>query len=106
MNDRPVTPALAAREPFGATNEPVPAATKLRHRVAALWGAEVADRMVDVEDVRGTIQVSGLAERPADVGTASRRTFVTVNGRPLRTLMIGEMLHPLMIPFRMLLPPR
>jgi DNA mismatch repair enzyme (predicted ATPase) len=28
--------------------------------------------------------VSGLVERPADVGTASRRTFVTVNGRPIR----------------------
>ena len=61
------------------------AATRtLRDRVAALWGAGVADRMVDVEDVRGAIQVSGLAERPADVGTASRRTFITVNGRVIR----------------------
>ena len=40
--------------------------------------------MLDVEDVRGTIHVSGLAERPADVGTASRRTFLTVNGRAVR----------------------
>ena len=40
--------------------------------------------MVDVEDVRGAVQVSGLVERPADVGTASRRTFLTVNGRPIR----------------------
>jgi DNA mismatch repair protein MutL len=62
----------------------LPAATTLRDRVAALWGAGVADRMVDVEDVRGPIQVSGLAERPADVGTASRRTFITVNGRVVR----------------------
>ena len=62
----------------------LPAATTLRDRVAALWGAAVADRMVDVEDVRGAIQVSGLAERPGDVGTASRRTFVTVNGRVVR----------------------
>jgi DNA mismatch repair protein MutL len=30
------------------------------------------------------VQVSGLVERPADVGTASRRTFLTVNGRPIR----------------------
>jgi DNA mismatch repair protein MutL len=62
----------------------LPAAATLRDRVAALWGASVADRMVDVEDVRGAIQVSGLAERPGDVGTASRRTFLTVNGRPIR----------------------
>jgi len=62
----------------------LPAAASLRDRVAALWGGAVADRMVDVEDVRGTIQVSGLAERPGDVGTASRRTFITVNGRVVR----------------------
>ena len=62
----------------------LPSAATLRDRVAALWGAAVADRLVDVEDVRGAIQVSGLAERPGDVGTASRRTFLTVNGRPIR----------------------
>jgi DNA mismatch repair protein MutL len=62
----------------------LPAAHSLRDRVAALWGSSVADRMVDVDDVRGTIHVSGLAERPGDVGTASRRTFLTVNGRPIR----------------------
>ena len=62
----------------------LPSAASLRDRVTALWGASVADRMVDVEDVRGAIQVSGLAERPGDVGTASRRTFLTVNGRPIR----------------------
>jgi DNA mismatch repair protein MutL len=59
-------------------------AASLRDRVAALWGANAADRLLDVEDVRGSIQVSGLVERPADVGTASRRTFLTVNGRPVR----------------------
>ena len=62
----------------------LPAAHALRDRVAALWGAGVADHMVDVEDVRGAIHVSGLAERPSDVGTASRRTFLTVNGRVIR----------------------
>jgi len=62
----------------------LPAARSLRDRVATLWGAAAADRLVDVEDVRGTVQVSGLVERPADVGTASRRTFLTVNGRPIR----------------------
>jgi DNA mismatch repair protein MutL len=68
----------------GKTALALPAAASLRDRVAALWGAGAADRLLDVEDVRGMIQVSGLVERPADVGTASRRTFVTVNGRPIR----------------------
>jgi DNA mismatch repair protein MutL len=62
----------------------LPPARSLRDRVAALWGASAADRLLDVEDVRGAIQVSGLVERPADVGTASRRTFIAVNGRPIR----------------------
>ena len=62
----------------------LPAAASLRDRVAALWGASAADRLLDVEDVRGAIQVSGLVERPSDVGTASRRTFVSVNGRAIR----------------------
>lgn len=62
----------------------LPAAPSLRDRVAALWGASFADRLIDVEDVRGAVQVSGLTERPSDVGTASRRTFLTVNGRPVR----------------------
>ena len=68
----------------GKTALTLPAASSLRDRVAALWGAAAADRLVDVEDVRGAVQVSGLVERPGDVGTASRRTFLTVNGRPIR----------------------
>jgi DNA mismatch repair protein MutL len=68
----------------GKTAFALPAAHSLRERVASLWGADVADRMVDVEDVRGTMHISGLAERPGDVGTASRRTFITVNGRVVR----------------------
>jgi DNA mismatch repair protein MutL len=84
------TVALTRRDVrFTVTNDgrqamALPAARSLRDRVAALWGASAADRMVDVEDVRGAVHVSGLAERPADVGTASRRTFLTVNGRPIR----------------------
>jgi len=62
----------------------LPAAVDLRTRVAALWGADAADRLVDVDDVQGAIRVSGLVERPSEVGTAGRRTFVTVNGRAIR----------------------
>ena len=62
----------------------LPAASSLRARLAALWGGTYAERLLDVDDVRGTTRVSGLVERPADVGTAGRRVFVSVNGRAVR----------------------
>ncbi len=62
-----------------------PAAT-LRDRIAALWGAGSAARFLDVDAVTGPIRVSGLAERPSEVGTASRRTALIVNGRSVRDL--------------------
>jgi len=62
----------------------LPPAPSLRARVGALWGASFAERLVDVDDVSGEVHVSGLVERPADVGTASRRLFLSVNGRAIR----------------------
>ncbi len=62
----------------------LPPASSLRARLAALWGGSYAERFLDVDDVRGSTRVSGLVERPADVGTASRRVFLAVNGRPVR----------------------
>jgi DNA mismatch repair protein MutL len=62
----------------------LPRATTLRARLAALWGAPVADRLLDVDDVSGPVHVSGLIERPADVGASGRRVFIAVNGRPVR----------------------
>ena len=62
----------------------LPATHSLRERIAALWSAEYASRFVGVDDVVGAIHVSGLAERPADVGMASRRVHVAVNGRAIR----------------------
>jgi DNA mismatch repair protein MutL len=56
----------------------------LRERIAALWTADYAARFVKVDDLSGPIHVSGLAERPADVGMASRRVHITVNGRAIR----------------------
>jgi DNA mismatch repair protein MutL len=61
-----------------------PRATSLRERVAAVWGDGVADAFVEVDDVRGPVRVHGLAEKPGDVGTASRRTWLAVNGRVIR----------------------
>ena len=62
----------------------LPPAHHLRERVAALWSADYAARFVGVDDVSGPIHVRGLAERPADVGMASRRVHLTVNGRAIR----------------------
>ena len=59
-------------------------ASALRERVAALWSADYAARFVGVDDVNGAIHVTGLAERPAEVGMASRRVHLAVNGRAIR----------------------
>lgn len=62
----------------------LPPAPSLQSRLAGLWGAPFAERLVPVDDVHGAIHVSGLIERPADVGTSGRRLFLTVNGRAIR----------------------
>ncbi len=62
----------------------LPRAASLRERIAALWGVSAADALVAVDDVAGPIRVSGLVQRPADVGLSSRRVFLTVNGRAVR----------------------
>lgn len=61
-----------------------PPAESLRVRLSALWGVQYADALLEVDDVAGPIHVSGLVERPADVGTATRRAFLSVNGRAIR----------------------
>lgn len=62
----------------------LPAAPSLRARVAALWGHREVERFVDVDDVSGVIRVTGMVERPADVGTATRRVLLIINGRLIR----------------------
>jgi DNA mismatch repair protein MutL len=68
----------------GRTVFELPAARDLRSRAASIWGARYADSLLDVDSVAGAIHVSGLVERPAEVGTATRRIFLSVNGRPVR----------------------
>ncbi len=62
----------------------LPPASSQRARLAGIWGGAYADSLLDVEDVQGVMHISGLVERPPDVGTRTRRTFLTVNGRPVR----------------------
>lgn len=65
-------------------------ARTLRERVAAVWGNEYAARFVEVDGVHGPIHVTGLAERPGDVGQASRRAIVIVNDRAVRDTGIAR----------------
>jgi DNA mismatch repair protein MutL len=66
----------------------LPVASALRDRLAAVYGGEFAARLLDVDDLSGTTHVAGLVERPSDVGTATRRVFVSVNGRAVRDVGI------------------
>lgn len=59
-------------------------ARTLRERVAAVWGHDYAGRFVEVDGVHGPIHVTGLVERPGDVGQSSRRAIVIVNDRAVR----------------------
>jgi DNA mismatch repair protein MutL len=62
----------------------LPPAASLRERVAGIWGARFAEQFVNVDDVTGPVHVTGLVQRPADVGTGTRRIFLRVNGRSVR----------------------
>jgi DNA mismatch repair protein MutL len=68
----------------GKSSLVLPATNALRERLAAVYGASFAGRLLEVDDVSGTTHVAGLVERPADVGTGTRRVFVSVNGRAVR----------------------
>lgn len=60
--------------------------SSLRARVSGIWGGKYAGALLDVNDVTGTVHTSGLVERPADVGTSTRRVFLSVNGRAVRDM--------------------
>jgi DNA mismatch repair protein MutL len=62
----------------------LPPVSSLRARVAGVWGGRYAGALLDVDDVSGSVHIAGLVERPADVGTATRRVFISVNGRSVR----------------------
>jgi DNA mismatch repair protein MutL len=66
----------------------LPPVSSLRARISGIWGGKYAGALLDVDDVSGTVHTSGLVERPADVGTATRRVFISVNGRAVRDIGI------------------
>ncbi|MGK2961352.1 MAG: DNA mismatch repair endonuclease MutL [Gemmatimonadaceae bacterium] len=62
----------------------LPPVSSLRARIGGIWGGKYAGALLDIDDVSGTVHTTGLVERPADVGTATRRVFISVNGRAVR----------------------
>ena len=90
VNEAVITAGLVRRDVrFDLTHDSrraltLPPASSLRVRLAAMWGGAYADSLLDVDDVQGVVHVSGLVERPADVGTRARRAFLMVNGRAVR----------------------
>jgi DNA mismatch repair protein MutL len=61
-----------------------PPAARLIDRVRALWGVELADTLLAVAHRAGPLEVTGLAQRPAQARPAGRKGYVFVRGRPIR----------------------
>ena len=59
-------------------------ANRLIDRVRALWGAELAETLLEVSHRAGPLEVSGLVQRPAQARPAGRKGYVFVRGRPIR----------------------
>ncbi|HEY4734211.1 MAG TPA: DNA mismatch repair endonuclease MutL [Gemmatimonadaceae bacterium] len=68
----------------------LPPVSSMRSRLAAIWGGRYAEDLLDVDDVAGPIHASGLVQRPGDVGTSTRRTFLSINGRAVRDAGIAR----------------
>src|SRR3954462_7230 len=68
----------------------LPPVASMRSRLGAIWGGRYAEDLLDVDDVAGATHTSGLVQRPADVGTSTRRTFLAINGRSVRDAGIAR----------------
>lgn len=68
----------------------LPPVSSLRSRLAGIWGGRYAEDLLDVDDVAGEFHTSGLVQRPADVGTSTRRAFLSINGRAVRDAGIAR----------------
>ena len=68
----------------------LPPVSSIRSRLGAIWGGRYAEDLLDVDDVAGPVHTSGLVQRPADVGTSTRRTFLSINGRAVRDAGIAR----------------
>jgi len=68
----------------------LPPVASVRSRLGAMWGGRYAEDLLDVDEVAGVIHTSGLVQRPGDVGTSTRRAFLSINGRAVRDAGIAR----------------
>src|SRR5437868_4624499 len=68
----------------------LPPVSSVRSRLGTIWGGRYAEDLLDCDDVTGVIHTSGLVQRPADVGTSTRRVFLSINGRAVRDAGIAR----------------
>ena len=56
-------------------------APEVRARIGALWGEALAAELIPVRHTLGGASITGWIERPHSASSASRRTYLFVNGR-------------------------
>jgi DNA mismatch repair protein MutL len=78
-----------------------PAARDLRHRIGALWGHELAGRLLAVDRSEHGITVSGFASPPDLTRGGRDDVIITVNARPVRD---PALLQAVISAYRPLLP--
>ena len=78
----------------------LPATESWRDRIAALFGPEVASRLIEVEADDGEVSVHGFVGRPEDDVASGRLQHLFVGGRPFRDRSI---LHAVQEAYRGLL---
>jgi len=78
----------------------LPASSSWRDRIAALFGADLAGRLIEVEADDGEISVHGFVGRPEDDVASGRLQHLFVGGRPFRDRSI---LHAVQEAYRGLL---
>jgi DNA mismatch repair protein MutL len=76
----------------GARVFDVEAGMDLRARVRRTFGAELADELVEVEALRGTLRLSGLVAPPRFARRDASRQMWFLNGRPLRDKLLLRVL--------------
>ncbi len=62
----------------------LPAGTDWRERIAALFGRELADALIWVENEDGPIRLAGYVANPSHSRSHSKMQYLFLNGRPVR----------------------
>jgi DNA mismatch repair protein MutL len=79
----------------------LPPATTIRERLAAIWGAEVSRQLVPIEEIEGSLMVSGFVSQPTWSRATRDAQHLFVNTRMVRDRIL---LHALSEAYRHVLP--